>query len=73
MIQKTATTEESKGEADKDATPLSDRAASLDISKESSLKIEGSGVEDVDAEGVRHSGLIYSLTHRLFSFSFKYC
>ena len=55
MIQKTATNEESEGEADKDATPLSDRAASLDISKESPLKIDGSGVEDVDAEGVRHS------------------
>ena len=58
VIQKTATNEESKGEADKDATPLSDRAASLDISKESSLKIEGSGMEDVDAEGVRYSYLI---------------
>ena len=62
MIQKTSTNEEFKGEADKDATPLSDRAANLDISKESSLKIEGSGVEDVDAEGVRHSYLIKSLT-----------
>ena len=62
MIQKTSTIEESEGEVDKDATPLSDRAASLDISKESSLKIEGSGVEDVDAEGVRHSYLIPSVT-----------
>ena len=70
MIQKTATNEESEGEADKDATPLTDRAASLDISKESPLKIEGSGVEDVDAEGVRHSCIINSLTNRLYSF---YC
>ena len=53
MIQKTATIEESEGELDKDSAPLTDRAASLDISKKSSAIIEGSGVEDVDAEGVR--------------------
>lgn len=68
MIQKTATNEESEGEADKDTTPLTDRAASLEISKASPLKIEDSSVEDVDAEGVRHSCIINSLTHRLFSF-----
>ena len=71
MIQKTATNEESEGEADKDTTPLTDRAASLEISKASPLKIEDSSVEDVDAEGVRHSCIINSLTHRLFSFKFQ--
>ena len=71
MIQKTATLEESEGENDKNSAPLTDRAVSLDISKESSAIIEGSGVEDVDAEGVRNFFVVQLMTTRLLnSFSF---
>lgn len=70
MIQKTATDEESIGEVDKNAAPLSDRTASLDLSKDASTKIEGSGVDDVDAEGVRHLYSLESMTERLFLFVF---
>lgn len=59
MIQKTTTIEESEGEFDKDAVPLTDRAASLDLLNESSPIVEGSGIEDVDAEGVRIFSLHY--------------
>ena len=53
VIQKISTNKEFEGEADKGTIPLSDRATSLDIPSESNLNSEGSGMEDVDAEGVR--------------------
>ena len=56
MIQKkssNANTGEAGGESDKDSISASDRTANLDTTKESTLSLEGSGVEDVDAEGVR--------------------
>ena len=53
LIQKTTSIKESEGEVDKDADPLTDRAANLDISKEASPIVEGSGMENVNAEGVR--------------------
>ena len=59
MIQKTTTIEESEGEFDKDAVSLTDRAVSLDLLNESSPIVEGSGIEDVDAEGVRIFSLHY--------------
>ena len=44
---------EIKGESDKDNNNLSDRATNLVITNESQEKIEGSGVEDIEQEGVR--------------------
>ena len=60
MIQKTSTKNEIEGEADKGEIPLSDRTTSLDIPNASSLNVEGSGAEDVDAEGVR---ILFFLKH----------
>ena len=60
VIQKTSTKNEIEGEADKGEIPLSDRTTSLDIPNASSLEVEGSGAEDVDAEGVR---ILFFLKH----------
>ena len=56
VIQKKESDEdiaEIKGESDKDNNNLSDRAANLVIKNESQENIEGSGVEDIEQEGVR--------------------
>ena len=44
---------EIKGESDKDNNNLSDRATNLVITNEFKEDIEGSGVEDIEQEGVR--------------------
>ena len=56
VIQKKESDEdidEVKGESDKDSNNLSDRAANLIITNESQKNIEGSGVENIEQEGVR--------------------
>ena len=64
MIQKKSSNEhtgESGGETDKDSISPRDRTADMDTTNESSSSIEGSGVADVDAEGVSMCMLYYAL------------